>query len=174
MHYACCAASAVLSSSPVLFCPVQPVHLCVFVSKIRFENKFAILFDSDLHFLFFARLRGWAAEEKEEDDEDEEEELGIFRGGVLRMEGVQMWGGWGEMGSSGWVGADEWKPRCRDRGFLDLVVGNFRGRGTLRQDPSSDDLGKAKRRFFWPGVVDSVFCVPSCQFLWYTFGIEFW
>lgn len=29
--------------------------------------------------------------------------------------------------------------------FLGLVLGNFRGRGTLRQDPSSDGLGKAKR-----------------------------
>lgn len=55
------------------------------------------------------------------------------------------------MGSSGWAGADEWKPRCRDRGFLGLVVGNLRGRGTLRQDPSSDDLGKAKRGFFFAG-----------------------
>lgn len=51
----------------------------------------------------------------------------------------------------GWVGADEWKPRCRDRGFLGLVVGNFRGRGTLRQDLTSDDLGKAKRGFFLAG-----------------------
>lgn len=55
------------------------------------------------------------------------------------------------MGSSGWVGADEWKPRCRDPEFLDLVVGNFRGRGTLRQDLTSDDLGKAKRGFFLAG-----------------------
>lgn len=46
------------------------------------------------------------------------------------------------------MGADEWKPRCRDRGFLGLVVGNFRGRGTLRQDLTSEDLGKAKRGFF--------------------------
>lgn len=51
----------------------------------------------------------------------------------------------------GWVGADEWKPRCRDPEFLGLVVGNFRGRGTLRQDPSSEDLGKAKRGFFLAG-----------------------
>lgn len=39
----------------------------------------------------------------------------------------------------------------RPGGFLDLVVGNFRGRGTLRQDPSSDDLGKAKRGFYLAG-----------------------
>lgn len=52
------------------------------------------------------------------------------------------------MGSSGWAGADEWKPRCRDPEFLGLVVGKFRGRGTLRQDLTSDDLGKAKRWFF--------------------------
>lgn len=37
------------------------------------------------------------------------------------------------------------------RGFLGLVVGNFRGRGTLRQDPSSEDLGKAKRWVFFAG-----------------------
>lgn len=35
--------------------------------------------------------------------------------------------------------------------FLGLVVGNFRGRGTLRQDLTSDDLGKAKRGFFLAG-----------------------
>lgn len=49
------------------------------------------------------------------------------------------------------MGADEWKPRCRDPGFLGLVVGNFRGRGTLRQDLTSEDLGKAKRGFFLAG-----------------------
>lgn len=77
MHYALCITPAVLcllSCPTVLFCAVQPVHLCVFVSKIRSENKFAILFDSGLHFLFFARLRGWAAEE---DKKDGEEDLGI-------------------------------------------------------------------------------------------------
>lgn len=69
MHYAlrllCCVCCPVQQS-----CSVQSSAfiLCVFVSKIRSENKFAILFDSGLHFLFFARLRGWAAEE----------ELGIF------------------------------------------------------------------------------------------------
>lgn len=46
------------------------------------------------------------------------------------------------------MGADEWKPRCRDPEFLGLVVGNFRGRGTLRQDLTSDGLGKAKDDFF--------------------------
>lgn len=64
----------------------SPFILCVFDSKIRSENKFAILFDSGLNFLVFARLRGWAAEEKE----DEEEELGIFLSGVLRVEGVDV------------------------------------------------------------------------------------
>lgn len=61
MHYACCDVSAVLFCPTVLFCAVQPVHLCVFVSKIRSENKFAILIDSGLNFLFFcevARLGG--------------------------------------------------------------------------------------------------------------------
>lgn len=104
MHYAWCAVSAVLSNSPVLFCPVQPVHFCVFVSKIRSENKFAILFDSGLNF-GVARLRGWAAEEKEEDDEDEEEELRISwvvfcgwrecRCGEARVKlGLKVLGGW--------------------------------------------------------------------------------
>lgn len=84
MHYASCITPTVLcllSCPTVLICSVQssPFILCVFVSKIRSENKFAILFDSGLNF-GVARLRGWAAEE----------ELGIFLGGVLRMEGVDV------------------------------------------------------------------------------------
>lgn len=84
MHYALCITPAVLcllSCPTVLFCSVQssPFILCVFVSKIRSENKFAILFDSGLHF--------WTAEEEKE---EEKEELGIFLGGVLRMEGVDV------------------------------------------------------------------------------------
>lgn len=58
MHYACCAVSAVLSNSPVLSSPVSfSILACIFC--------------------FFARLRGWAAEEKEDKKEDEEEELRI-------------------------------------------------------------------------------------------------
>lgn len=104
MHYACCAVSAVLSNSPVLCSPARSFVCLRLKNPIREQIRH--LFDSGLNFLFFARLRGWAAEEKEEDDEDEEEELGIFRGGVLRMEGVQMWGGWGGIGTGsggGWV-----------------------------------------------------------------------
>lgn len=71
-----------LSCPTVLFCAVQPVHLCVFVSKIRSENKFAILSILACIFCFFARLRGWAAEEEDEDED--------LLGGVLRMEGVDV------------------------------------------------------------------------------------
>lgn len=85
MHYAlrllCCVCCPVQQS-----CSVQssPFILCVFVSKIRSENKFAIL---SILACIFCFLRGWAAEEEEKDGE---EELGIFLGGVLRMEGVDV------------------------------------------------------------------------------------
>lgn len=129
MHYACCAASAVLSNSPVLFCPVQSVHFVCLRLKNPIREQIRRPFDSGLHFLFlfFARLRVCAAEEKKDKKKDEEEELGIFLGGVLRMERVQMWGGWGEMGSSGWVGAVEgrdggrWEARSCCRFFFPCV-----------------------------------------------------
>lgn len=85
MHYACCAVSAALSNSPVLSSPARS-----FCLKNPIREQVRHPFDSGLHFLFFARLRGWAAEEKEDKKEDEKEELGIFRGGVLRMEGVDV------------------------------------------------------------------------------------
>lgn len=85
MHCACCAVSAVLSSNSVLSCPARS-----FCLKNPIREQVRRPFDPGLKFLFFARLRGWAAEEKKE---DEEEEMGIFLGGVLRMEGVR-WLGW--------------------------------------------------------------------------------
>lgn len=73
MHYACCAVSAVLSNSPVLCSPAR--SFCVSSSQKSDPRTNSPSF----HFLFFARLRGWAAEEKEEEKkEDEKEELGIF------------------------------------------------------------------------------------------------
>lgn len=96
MHYALCITPAMLcllSCPTVLFCAVQPVHFVCLRLKNPIREQIRHPFDSGLHFLFFARLRGWAAEEKEDKKEDEKEDLGIFSGGVLRMEGVQMWGG---------------------------------------------------------------------------------
>lgn len=85
MHYAlrllCCVCCSV-QSSPFIF-------VCLRL-KNPTREQIRHPFDSGLHFLFFARLRGWAAEEKEDKKEDEKEELGIFRGGVLRMEGVDV------------------------------------------------------------------------------------
>lgn len=83
MHYACCAVPAVLSNGPVLSSPARS-----FCLKNPIREQVRHPFDSGLKFLF-CFLRGWAAEEKE-DKKDGEEELGIFLGGVLRMEGVDV------------------------------------------------------------------------------------
>lgn len=81
LHYALCIMPAVLcllSCPTVLFCAVQPVHFVCLRLKNPIREQVRHPFDSGLHFWFFARLRGWAAEEGEEDDEDEDDELGIF------------------------------------------------------------------------------------------------
>lgn len=68
MHYAlrllCCVCCPVQQSCSVQSSP----FICVFLSQNPIREQIRHPFDSGLNFLFFARLRGWAAEE----------ELGIF------------------------------------------------------------------------------------------------
>lgn len=151
MHYACCAVSAVLSNSPVLCSPARSFVCLRLKNPIREQIRHPFRF-WPAFFVFCEvgrrkrrrrmrrrkrmRKRSWGS-------------LGWCSAdggsGCKAVAGVK----WEVVGG---VGADEWKPRCRrDRGFLGLVVGNFRGRGTLRQDLTSDDLGKAKRGFFLAG-----------------------
>lgn len=74
MHYAlrllCCVCCPVQQS-----CSVQSSPF--FLSQKSDPRTSSPSFRFRPEILFFARLRGWAAEEKEEDDEDEKEELRI-------------------------------------------------------------------------------------------------
>lgn len=79
MHYAlrllCCVCFPVQQSCSVQSSP----FICVFLSQNPIREQVRHPFDSGLHF--------WTAEEEKE---EEKEELGIFLGGVLRMEGVDV------------------------------------------------------------------------------------
>lgn len=77
--------SAVLPNSPVLSSAAR--SFCVSSSQTSDPRTNSPSFRFWPEIFVFARLRGWAAEEEKE---DEEEELGIFLGGVLRMEGVDV------------------------------------------------------------------------------------